>query len=112
MTHAHPRTDTPHSGAIMPGPEPIGGLTSRVDCELMNQLNVIIGFAELLAQSGSLDEPHRRYAAHIAVSGARACAILRSLFHERGSGVRSGTTPIEASPSPGPASEKRTSGRG
>ncbi len=110
MTHAQPGIDTPQSGAITPGPEPLGGLTSRVDCELMNQLNVIIGFAELLAQSGRLDEPHRRYAAHIAVSGTRACAILRTLFQEHGSGVRSRITPIEVSPSPGLASEKRTSG--
>ena len=71
---------TPHSGASPPGPEPIGGLPLRVDCELMNQLNVIIGFAELLVESDHLDALHRRYASHIAASGARACAILRAFF--------------------------------
>jgi signal transduction histidine kinase len=52
----------------------------RLDCELRNDLNVIIGFAALLAESDRLEEPLRRYAAHIASSGSRACASLRSLL--------------------------------
>jgi hypothetical protein len=77
---------TPHSGASPPGSEPIGGLPSRVDCELMNQLNDIIGFAGLLVESDRLDVQHRRYTSHIAASGARACAILRAFFKEHRTG--------------------------
>jgi hypothetical protein len=54
----------------------------RIDCELMNDLNVIIGFAEILAGSSRLDDPQRRYATHIVSSGSRACATLKSLFEK------------------------------
>ena len=60
-----------------------GELPPRVDCELMNHFNIIIGFANLLAESESLDGLHRRYAAHIAASGARASATIRTFFKNR-----------------------------
>jgi hypothetical protein len=59
----------------------------------MNHLNVIIGFATLLAESDRLDAPHRRYASHIAESGARACATLRTFFSEHRAHSRSGIAP-------------------
>ena len=102
MIRAHPRADTLHFGASPPGPEPIGGFLPRFDCELMNQLNVIIGFAGLLVESDHLDAQHRRYASHIAASGARACAILRAFFNEYRAGSRPGIAPTEVSLSPGP----------
>ena len=110
MTRVQPRADTLHSGASPPGPEPIGGFLPRFDCELMNQLNVIIGFAGLLVESDHLDAPHRRYASHIAASGARACAILRAFFKEYRAGSRLGIAPTEVSLSPGPDSRMGRSG--
>lgn len=81
-------------GSAEPGEVP----QRRIDCELMNDLNVIIGFAVLLAESDRLDETLRRYAAHIASSGSHACASLRSLLAKTPAviprdpcGVRSGS---------------------
>jgi hypothetical protein len=93
MIQASPRADTPHADTSPPESEPLGGLPPRVDCELMNHLNVIIGFAELLAESDLLDEPHRRYASHIAAAGSRACATLRTFFKKHRAGSRSGIVP-------------------
>ena len=81
---------TPPSGASALGSEPIGGSPRRVDCDLMDQLNVIIGFAGLLVESHRLDARHRRYASHIAASGARTCAILRAFFQAHRAGSRTG----------------------
>ena len=72
-------------------------------------LNVIIGFAGLLVESDRLDARQRRYATHIAASGARACAILRAFFREHRAGSRTGIVLNEASSSPGAASPTRTS---
>lgn len=72
-----------------------------VDCELMNQLNVIIGFARLLVESDRLDAQQRRYASHIAASGAQTYAILRAFFDEQRSGSHPGIAVADVS-SPGP----------
>jgi hypothetical protein len=100
---------TPHPGASPPESEPIGGLPTRVDCELMNLLNVIIGFAGLLAESDRLDARYRRYASHIAASGDRASTMRRAFFKEHRAGPRTGIAPEGASSSPGPASPTRRS---
>jgi hypothetical protein len=97
------------SGTSVPGFEPIGGSPHRVDCELTDQLNVIVGFAELLLESDRLDARHHRYASLIAASGARACTILRAFFQEYRAGSRTGMVLNEASSSSNPASLTRTS---
>jgi hypothetical protein len=72
-------------------------------------LNVIVGFAGLLVESDRLDARHRRYASHIAASGARACTILRAFFQEHRAGPQTGIVLNEASSSSSPASPTRMS---
>ena len=110
MTTATQPTDAlPDSGASVPGSEPIGGSPPRVDCELTDELNVIVGFAGLLVESDRLDARHHRYASLIAASGARACTILRAFFQEYRAGSRTGMVFNEASSSSSPAFPTHTS---
>jgi signal transduction histidine kinase len=55
-----------------------GGFDLRV--ALRDQLNVVIGFAELLGEDAGLDSRRRRYAAHIRDAGRR---ILRLASEDR-----------------------------
>jgi hypothetical protein len=81
--------------AAVPGGPPANDdlARTRIDCELRDHLNVIIGFAGLLVDSGRLDESQRRYASHIAAAGGRACAMLRSFLEEYRAGPRSRIAP-------------------
>jgi hypothetical protein len=82
MTRVSPRADASSNELSCTELEQRGEYSPRVDCELMNHMNVIIGFAKLLAENESLGELHRRYASHIATSGVHACATLRAFFKD------------------------------
>ena len=86
------RTPSPTSGTSVAGSEPIE--ESRVDCELTNELNVIIGFAELLVESDRLDArnagtPHT--SPHPGLKPTRSYGP---------SSTSSGPAPVPGSPSP------------